>query len=873
MSRWTVAVAALSLTLAARAQGQEPLELTIMQYQPPTNPAEQEYYMGRVRETAELVEARGQGNVLLVNTGGATLTREDATKYSMVTPAATALSLADFDKGLNGEGGLISRLTASGERFVAANLKSPQLHGLVSNSVVTKFGDYKVGIVGYVSPYLNVLLDDDDGSNIVSEVMAVKAEVTKLQTQGAHIIIAMGNAGHEANKELAKMVPGVDVVVAAPTDMAGADFPQMMSQPWHSRGVPVLEIPNRGGNMIGVTRLLFNARGEMKRGVGLYDAVKEGVTDTLAEETIQIMQLQPEQNEVTGHSAADNKIESDVPAVPTPAPFRPRPAVASAESAPTGEVLATVDGVISGLGSDCETMECAMGKLIADAIKWRLGGRINAAVVGSGAFSGSWQGEIRESDVANSLAEVGIVYMGRLHGGAQLKQLFMQASMGNTEFLHPSGVTMNLDPLTHAVSDLMVDCSTCVPSGLRMPDSDMPYTVSFVTGANTKPSVFQEVRDTGLSLKDDVVIPYLRRNKALQSPDTSRITMKAGAADTDSRVSQVLNAAEAPAAPAPVRAQVPAPAQAPVQVAAQIPAHVMAQAPAQAAPQMFAHGVVPSHEEMMQYMPPPPSAGENDMLAYHQATTAYQQAVLAAVQQAAGGHSDQHYTSEQQMALAELYNSLAGRPTSDGVVVQRPVALHSQNGQYVQAGQAGQYVQAGQAGQYVQAGQAGQAGQVVQAGHPGQAGIPVKVLGAGGEVYAEPEAEGSSGPLSAWLESLTGGGQDEEGAQAGTDGVSSFLPAWLTASSDTETPAAGAAAEGSEEGGISSVLPPWLGGKTHKKPVAAAAAGAAYPAGAATHVVADESEEEGGSMSGAWRYVLGVPAGLLATSMALGAVL
>ena len=40
---------------------------------------------------------------------------------------------------------------------------------------------------------------------------------------------AMGNAGHDANMELARIVPGVDVVVAAPTLVVGAEFPQMVS--------------------------------------------------------------------------------------------------------------------------------------------------------------------------------------------------------------------------------------------------------------------------------------------------------------------------------------------------------------------------------------------------------------------------------------------------------------------------------------------------------------------------------------------------------------------------------------------------------------------------------------------------------------------
>ena len=51
--------------------------------------------------------------------------------------------------------------------------------------------------------------------------------------------------------------------------------PRQVTKPG-SRDVPILEIPTAAGNTIGVTRLLFNARGEVKRGVGLYSVVKEG---------------------------------------------------------------------------------------------------------------------------------------------------------------------------------------------------------------------------------------------------------------------------------------------------------------------------------------------------------------------------------------------------------------------------------------------------------------------------------------------------------------------------------------------------------------------------------------------------------------------
>nr|BAA99547.1 BCS-5 [Amphibalanus amphitrite] len=860
MSLWTVSVAVLAALVTATAQGQGPFELTIVQYNPPINPAEREYYMSRVRRTVELVEAQGGGNVLLLNTGGAALSRRDAAAYSAVSPDATALSLSDFDEGLEGDGGLLARLTASGEKFVAANLNSTRLGDLVSKSVVTRFGDYSVAVIGFVSPYLNVLLREDDNSHIGSEVMAVRAEASRLQDQGTDIIIAMGNAGHAANMELAKLVPTVDVVVSAPTEVPGADFPQMVTSAGRPREIPLMEIPTRTGNTIGVTRLLFNARGEMKRGVGLYKAVKQGTADTLDRETAEILRLRPEDNEVIGHSSADNKIESEEPAsAPSAAaaPFRPRPPVA----APSGEVLATSTGVISGLGSDCQDKECAMGKLIADAIKWRLGGRINAAVVGSGVFSGSWSGDIRESDVATSLMDDATVYMGRLRGTTQLMQLFMQATMSNTEFLHASGVTMNVDPKTHVVSNLLIECSTCVPSGLREPHSDMPYTLSFVTGANSKPSVFQDVRDTGLSLKNDVVIPYLRRYRELQVPSDSRITITStGSTHTDSRVSQTINAAEAEG---PVHAAVPAPAQRPVRVQAQVPAAAPVPAPAPApapapdpapAPVAVPVAAHPAHG-VMAHLPPPPTDSEADRVAHQQAAEAYRQAVMAAVQQAASGQSGQHYTSEQQMALAELYNSLAGRPTSSGVVVQQPVVtVAGQNGVPVAvAGQTGVPVTiAGQTG--VPVAIAGQNGVPVTIA--GQAGVPVTVIGGDAQTLAQPESVANDDQLPALLQSITGQ-QTQQQQQAGIDGVSSLLPSWLTSSAQ-QTDAAGG-----EEGGISQYLPSWLSGESDQPQQAGA-----VPVGA------DGTEQEDSSVAGqVLRAAMVVPPALLGLSLAAGLVL
>ena len=66
---------------------------------------------------------------------------------------AQAFSKEDFNGGISS---LMARIVGSPETFVVSNIKSSLLRRFVSDSVVVNVGGRSVGIVGYVSRYMNV---------------------------------------------------------------------------------------------------------------------------------------------------------------------------------------------------------------------------------------------------------------------------------------------------------------------------------------------------------------------------------------------------------------------------------------------------------------------------------------------------------------------------------------------------------------------------------------------------------------------------------------------------------------------------------------------------------------------------------------------
>ncbi|XP_022224675.2 LOW QUALITY PROTEIN: protein 5NUC [Drosophila obscura] len=175
------------------------------------------------RVATAVSEARKGGTVIYLNGGDTFQGTPWYTVYkgkmvaqlmNMLAPDAMALGNHEFDDGVEG---LVSFLELVKFPVVACNLdlqRVPKLQAskqLVRSTIITKQFT-KIGVVGYIRPDTKDRVQPND---VVfgDEIPAINAETTKLLDQGATIIIALGHAGFERDKEIARDCPDVDIVV------------------------------------------------------------------------------------------------------------------------------------------------------------------------------------------------------------------------------------------------------------------------------------------------------------------------------------------------------------------------------------------------------------------------------------------------------------------------------------------------------------------------------------------------------------------------------------------------------------------------------------------------------------------------------------
>eukprot|EP00092_Neocalanus_flemingeri_P075469 GFUD01093483.1.p1 GENE.GFUD01093483.1~~GFUD01093483.1.p1 ORF type:complete len:581 (+),score=153.54 GFUD01093483.1:319-2061(+) len=125
---------------------------------------------------------------------------------------AMTLGNHEFDDKIEG---LVPFLANQTCPVVVSNFNTslvPSMQGLYAPSTVLSVGGRAVGIVGYLTPETKHISNPEQ-LIITDEIEALKVEVEKLQNDGVEIIIALGHSGYEKDMEIAKAVPGVDVIV------------------------------------------------------------------------------------------------------------------------------------------------------------------------------------------------------------------------------------------------------------------------------------------------------------------------------------------------------------------------------------------------------------------------------------------------------------------------------------------------------------------------------------------------------------------------------------------------------------------------------------------------------------------------------------
>ena len=102
---------------------------------------------------------------------------------------------------------------------LASNTEAPPEHPLAASSLYRKTGMFelenglKVGVFGLIGKDAIQLLGETGNVQFLDQHEAARQAVDELERQGADVIVAISHSGVEEDRELAREVPGIDVIV------------------------------------------------------------------------------------------------------------------------------------------------------------------------------------------------------------------------------------------------------------------------------------------------------------------------------------------------------------------------------------------------------------------------------------------------------------------------------------------------------------------------------------------------------------------------------------------------------------------------------------------------------------------------------------
>ncbi|KAE9545071.1 hypothetical protein AGLY_000614 [Aphis glycines] len=160
----------------------------------------------------------------------------------------------EFDDGVEDIAHFIRNINVP---VVASNLDLTYEPSLVNEpnlmkSKVLVVNGRKIGIIGYLTPETEVL-SQVGNVKILPEVPSVTAEAKRLKNDGVDILIALGHSGFEMDKQIARDVEDIDLVIGGhsntflytgkPPDIEipVGSYPFWVEQPKTNRKVPVVQ--------------------------------------------------------------------------------------------------------------------------------------------------------------------------------------------------------------------------------------------------------------------------------------------------------------------------------------------------------------------------------------------------------------------------------------------------------------------------------------------------------------------------------------------------------------------------------------------------------------------------------------------------------
>ena len=381
--------------------------------------------------------------------------------------------LADFVKGAN-----FPVLGAN----VVVDPASP-LAGLTTPYVAKDVNGEMIGIIGLVTEETGILSSPGPGVQFLNPADSARAAIGELQAAGINKIVVLSHLGLDAERELARTVPGIDLIVGGhthspvgPMPDAVADYP--ISETGPEGHTTILVTAWEWGKYLGDISLNFDAEGNVISAVGQPHAVDASIT--------------------------------------------PDPAIAAkvAEfAAPLDELRSTIIGTsmveLNGARADVRSQETNLGSYIADVILNRTSpdGADVALTNGGGIRASISAGEVTIGEVLEVLPFGNTVALITLNGSqlrAALEHGVGQVEEGAGRFPQIAGMRFSFDP--NAPAGSRVTEVQILQNGQYQPlDPNAAYRVAtnnFLANGGDGYSVFTEgsdYLDTGYLLADEVI--------------------------------------------------------------------------------------------------------------------------------------------------------------------------------------------------------------------------------------------------------------------------------------------------------------------------------------------------------------------------------
>jgi 5'-nucleotidase/UDP-sugar diphosphatase len=147
----------------------------------------------------------------------------------------------------------------AGFPILCANLEisDPELRAAIKPSILLNVSGIKVGLFGLMTPDLLLLSEPGEGISVKADVEAVASQQVKsLRSQGADLIVAVSHMGVVMDKDLARNVSGIDLI------LGGHDHTYVNTSVNGPAGWRTLIVQDgMSGVRMGILRFIYSGKG------------------------------------------------------------------------------------------------------------------------------------------------------------------------------------------------------------------------------------------------------------------------------------------------------------------------------------------------------------------------------------------------------------------------------------------------------------------------------------------------------------------------------------------------------------------------------------------------------------------------------------